>query len=77
MVRRVMPAIGYLPSSSSKMQKLLAFAEGRVDGCDDFGDVDIVMKHSDDGGLNWSKQKILINNRSSQAGNPAPVVDLS
>ena len=34
------------------------------------------MKSSDDGGLNWSKQQILINNRSSQVGNPAPVVDL-
>ena len=48
-----------------------------MDGCNDFGNVDIVMKYSDDGGLNWSKQKILINNRSSQVGNPAPVVDLS
>jgi sialidase-1 len=57
-------------------KKLLAFAEGRVDGCNDFGNVDIVMKSSDDGGLNWSKQQILINNRSSQVGNPAPVVDL-
>ena len=25
-------------------KKLLAFAEGRVDGCNDFGNVDIVMK---------------------------------
>ncbi len=58
-----------------KNGKILSFVEGRVNGCDDFGDVDIVMKHSDDGGLNWSKQKILINNRSSQAGNPAPVLD--
>ena len=55
--------------------KLLAFAEGRVDGCNDFGNVDIVMKYSDDGGLNWSKQKILIDNQSLQVGNPAPVVD--
>ena len=54
---------------------LLAFAEGRVDGCNDFGNVDIVMKYSDDGGLNWSKQKILIDNQSLQVGNPAPVVD--
>ena len=56
-------------------KKLLAFAEGRVDGCNDFGNVDIVMKYSDDGGLNWSKQKILIDNQSLQVGNPAPVVD--
>ena len=56
-------------------KKLLAFAEGRVDGCNDFGNVDIVMKYSDDGGLNWSKQQILINNQSLQVGNPAPVVD--
>ena len=56
-------------------KKLLAFAEGRVDGCNDFGNVDIVMKSSDNGGLNWSKQKILIDNQSLQVGNPAPVVD--
>ena len=46
-----------------------------MDGCNDFGNVDIVMKYSDDGGLNWSKQKILIDNQSLQVGNPAPVVD--
>ena len=41
------PAIIYFQN-----KKLLAFAEGRVDGCNDFGNVDIVMKSSDDGGLN-------------------------
>ena len=59
-----------------KNGKILSFAEGRVDGCNDFGNVDIVMKSSDDGGFNWSEQQILINNRLSQVGNPAPVVDL-
>ena len=53
-----------------KNGKILSFPEGRVNECDDFGDVDIVMKYSDDGGLNWPKQKVLINNQSLQVGNP-------
>tara|TARA_X000001036_G_scaffold145591_1_gene138433 strand:+ start:247 stop:1410 length:1164 start_codon:yes stop_codon:yes gene_type:complete len=55
--------------------KILSFVEGRVNGCNDFGNIDILMKHSDDGGLNWSKQKIIVDNKSLQVGNPAPVVD--
>ncbi|MFC4029963.1 LamG-like jellyroll fold domain-containing protein [Streptomyces polygonati] len=34
-------------------KELLAFAEGRVDNCGDVGDVDLVMKRSDDGGISW------------------------
>ena len=65
------PAILALPNGD-----LLAFAEGRVNGLDDFGDVNLVMKRSLDGGHTWSPLRTLVDYDSLQAGNPAPVVDL-
>lgn len=58
-------------------KKLLAFAEGRLSGSGDFGDVDIVMKTSIDDGKTWSALQVVVSNASLQAGNPAPVLDLS
>ncbi|MFK7983670.1 MAG: exo-alpha-sialidase, partial [Saprospiraceae bacterium] len=54
---------------------LLAFAEGRVKGCNDFGDVEIILKKSTDNGLTWSALSVVAKNGQLQAGNPAPVVD--
>ena len=65
------PAIIQLPKG-----ELLAFAEGRVNGADDFGDVDIVMKRSKDHGKTWGPSITLVDYQKLQAGNPAPVVDL-
>jgi sialidase-1 len=65
------PAIIALPSG-----ELLAFAEGRVNGIDDFGDINLVLKRSSDQGLSWSGIQTLVDYDSLQAGNPAPVVDL-
>lgn len=56
--------------------QLLAFCEGRVNGGGDFGNIDIVLKKSNDNGKTWSPLKIIVDNDSRQAGNPAPVVDL-
>ena len=33
---------------------LLAFAEARKNGCGDAGDIDLVVKRSEDGGKTWS-----------------------
>ncbi|MEY3368722.1 MAG: hypothetical protein RI973_1877 [Bacteroidota bacterium] len=55
---------------------LLAFAEGRRQHCGDFGDVDIVLKTSTDGGKTWSPLRVVANFDTLQAGNPAPVLDL-
>ena len=55
---------------------LLAFCEGRVNNSGDFGNIDIVMKRSTDGGKNWSSIQVVVDADSLQAGNPAPVVDL-
>lgn len=56
-------------------KKLLAFAEGRLTGSGDFGDVDIVMKTSLDNGKTWSALQVVATNGHLQAGNPAPVLD--
>ncbi|MFT3746811.1 MAG: sialidase family protein [Agriterribacter sp.] len=66
------PAIIQTPS-----QRLLAFCEGRVKGGGDFGNIDIVMKYSDDKGKTWSALQTIVDVDSLQAGNPAPVVDLT
>jgi len=66
------PAIIKIPSG-----ELLAFCEGRVHNAGDFGDINIVMKRSKDQGKTWSALQTVVDYESFQAGNPAPVVDLT
>ncbi|KAB7726880.1 exo-alpha-sialidase [Rudanella paleaurantiibacter] len=56
---------------------LLAFAEGRRTDCGDFGDVDIVLRISRDNGKTWGPQTLVADYGTAQAGNPAPVFDLT
>ncbi len=65
------PAIVRSPSGL-----LLAFAEGRVHDCDDFGNIAIVMKTSSDSGTTWGGLKVVARYNQLQAGNAAPVFDL-
>lgn len=66
------PAIISLPNGD-----LLAFCEGRVNGAGDFGHVNIVMKRSTDKGKTWGSLQVVAENGVLQAGNAAPVVDLT
>jgi sialidase-1 len=66
------PAIIGLPNGD-----LLAFCEGRVNGSGDFGDINIVMKRSNDDGKTWMALQTIVDADALQAGNPAPVVDLT
>jgi sialidase-1 len=66
------PAIISLPNGA-----LLAFAEGRVNGSGDFGDINIVLKRSMDGGNSWDPLQYVAEFDTLQCGNPAPVVDLT
>jgi len=52
---------------------LLAFAEGREGG--DSGDIDILLKRSEDGGSTWSMQRVVWDDGPNTCGNPCPVVD--
>ena len=66
------PAIISLPNG-----ELLAFAEGRVHGAGDFGDINIVMKRSIDKGQTWGALQYIAEFDTLQCGNPAPVVDVT
>jgi len=66
------PAIISLPNGD-----LLAFCEGRLKGSADFGDINIVMKRSTDNGITWGPIQKVVDYDSLQAGNSAPVVDLT
>jgi sialidase-1 len=52
---------------------VLAFAEGREGG--DSGDIDILLKRSEDGGRSWSQQAVVWNDDNNTCGNPCPVID--
>ncbi len=62
---------------SLKNGDLLAFAEGRVHDAGDFGDINIVLKRSKDKGKTWSSLQTVVDYAQFQAGNPAPVLDLT
>jgi sialidase-1 len=66
------PAIVRMPDG-----ELLAFCEGRVNGVDDFGHINIVLRRSKDHGKTWLPLQTVADNGDMQAGNAAPVVDLS
>lgn len=60
----------------NKNGDIIAFAEGRVDHAGDYGNVNIVYKISKDNGKTWGPVQVAAKNKTMQAGNPAPVVDL-
>jgi Neuraminidase (sialidase) len=62
----------------SKEGTLLAFCEGRKTSASDHGDLDLVLKRSEDGGQTWSEQMIVYEEGGDAEitiGNPCPVVD--
>lgn len=54
---------------------VLAFCEGRRDGREDSGDIDLVLRRSEDGGQTWSPLQVVWNDPGNTCGNPCPVVD--
>jgi len=59
---------------TTKEGTLLAFAEGRVKGGGDTGDINLVMRRSEDGGHSWSPIKVIWDINKDVCGNPCPVV---
>jgi len=57
----------------SKGGTLLAFCEGREGG--DSGDIDLLVKRSEDKGKTWSKEQVIWNDNQNTCGNPCPVID--
>lgn len=54
---------------------VLAFAEARKNNCGDAGDIDLVVKRSNDNGQTWSALSVVWSDEENTCGNPAPVVD--
>ena len=57
----------------SQKGTILAFCEGREAG--DAGDINILLKRSEDNGLTWSNEQIVWDDGTNTCGNPCPVVD--
>lgn len=64
-----------IPAIISSGKTILAFAEGRIGGCSDTGNIDLVLKRSVDGGKSWSDLQVVWDPGDNVAGNPAPVFD--
>ncbi|MFE2012245.1 exo-alpha-sialidase [Streptomyces sp. NPDC059491] len=64
------PAVVRTPAGT-----VLAFAEGRTAGAGDSGDIDIVVRRSEDGGCTWDTPRVAADGGGDTRGNPAPVVD--
>ncbi|MFI1352861.1 exo-alpha-sialidase [Streptomyces sp. NPDC020898] len=54
---------------------VLAFAEGRLNGAGDSGNIDVVLRRSTDGGCTWGPLSVVAAGDGDTRGNPAPVVD--
>lgn len=54
---------------------VLGFCEGRRNNSNDTGDIDMLVKRSEDGGQTWSGQKLVWRDAGNTCGNPCPVVD--
>ncbi|ARN56176.1 exo-alpha-sialidase [Sedimentisphaera salicampi] len=54
---------------------LLAFAEGRVNGAGDTGNIDTVLKRSIDGGESWLPMQVVWDDGGNTCGNPTVLQD--
>jgi len=54
---------------------LLAFCEARKNSRSDTGDIDLVLKRSEDQGKTWSAQTLIADHGPDTIGNPCPVQD--
>jgi sialidase-1 len=59
----------------TRNKTLLAFCEGRKTSRSDSGDIDILLKRSNDGGRTWSPQTVVADFGDDTIGNPCPVED--
>jgi|GEM_PF-949152 len=54
---------------------ILAVCEGRKNSSGDSGDIDLIIKRSEDHGKTWSRQEVIWDDGSNTCGNPCMVAD--
>jgi sialidase-1 len=54
---------------------VLAFCEGRKHSSSDYGEIDLLLRRSADGGRTWTEPQVIATEPQMTCGNPAPVVD--
>ena len=59
----------------SKKGTILAFAEARRVGGADVGDIDAVVRRSEDGGKTWGPEIVVWDDGANSINNPCPIVD--
>ncbi len=59
----------------TKAGSVLAFCEGRKKSRSDTGDIDLLVRRSEDGGATWAEARVVWDDGGNTCGNPAPVVD--
>jgi sialidase-1 len=64
------PALTTTPAGT-----VLAFCEGRKSASSDSGDIDILLRRSEDGGQTWNDMQLVWDDGPHTCGNPCPVVD--
>lgn len=55
--------------------RVLAFAEGRLHGSGDAGEIELLVAHSDDHGKSWQAPRAIVTESGMTCGNPCPIVD--
>ncbi len=61
--------------AASSKGTILAFAEARRTGGADVGDIDAVVRRSEDGGKTWGPEILIWDDGGNSINNPCPVVD--
>lgn len=59
----------------AKSGTLLALCEGRKTGRGDSGNIDLLLRRSNDGGKTWSPTQVVWDDAGNTCGNPCPVVE--